>query len=313
MSSDSEISGPSPLPSPIFARCSPARGTVAKKCREFYLKRLERTASMQKRWSICDVPQEGFRKFGDMSQQDSAPNEHVGDNINQTQDSETIGISKDCDNSFGVYPLRKCRSSFDIAMDSLRKEISSLIAQDNDLFRQLLSLHDSIAELRERQRHSALYMDDDDEDEEEDIDISRCVGNRSTQSNSPSLESLSDPGELPETSPESTLSSRSSLSGNGSDYKSCKQHIYKSCGNHHRHRYRKDDSKQRKGSGGSDSRPIIFIDKSEICFRCRKMAPPYRRSSSITSLYYLHEDMESYDSGIHLQGSHSDSDHEIFV
>lgn len=182
---------------------------------------------------------------------------------------------------------------------------SSLIAQDNDLFRQLLSLHDSIAELRERQRHSAC-LDDEDEEEDEDLDIHRHIDIRG---NCLSLESLSDPGsELPETSPESTLSSRSSLSANSSSeyIKSCK---------HHRNRYRKEDvTKQRhRTSTNGGSRPLVFIDKSEICFRCKKMAPPYRRSSSITSLYYLHEDMESYDSGIHLQGSHSDSDHEIFV
>ncbi|XP_035212472.1 uncharacterized protein LOC118186481, partial [Stegodyphus dumicola] len=191
---------------------------------------------------------------------------------------------------------------------------SSLIAQDNDLFRQLLSLHDSIAELRERQRHSALCMDDDDDDGD-DIDIEDPV-DRSRDSNSPSLESLSDPGELPETSPESTLSSRSSLSATSTDFKPHKHHHHYNRCTKYRGRYRKEDSKQRHratSNANDDSRPLIFIDKSEICFRCRKMAPPYRRSSSITSLYYLHEDMESYDSGIHLQGSHSDSDHEIFV
>ncbi|KAG8193190.1 hypothetical protein JTE90_005540 [Oedothorax gibbosus] len=193
---------------------------------------------------------------------------------------------------------------------------SSLIAQDNDLFRQLLSLHDSIAELRERQRHSSFddeLEDDELEDELNDDHRHKCL----------SLESLSDPGLEPETSPESTLSSRSSRSADSSGY--CQSELWKStkgsrcsnssdyvkssCKHHYRNRYRKSD--QTKSNG--DSRPLVFIDKSEICFRCRKMAPPYRRSSSITSLYYLHEDMESYDSGIHLQGSHSDSDHEIFV
>ncbi|KAF8793609.1 hypothetical protein HNY73_001664 [Argiope bruennichi] len=315
MSSDSEVSGPSPLPSPIFARCSPARGTVARKCREFYLKRLERTASMQKRWSICSVPQEGMQEFGTPLEQKCSEDELCSTPTSDQQPVVVNGVemndgAKTCD-SFEGYPLRKCRSSFDLAMDSLRKEISSLIAQDNDLFRQLLSLHDSIAELRERQRHSAC-LDNDDDEEEDDIDITECPGHRNSH-NSPSLESLSDPGELPETSPESTLSSRSSLSAKSSDFKPRKYH--NPCSNH-RNRYRKDDVKQRQritNNFKDDSRPLIFIDKSEICFRCRKMAPPYRRSSSITSLYYLHEDMESYDSGIHLQGSHSDSDHEIFV
>ena len=190
-----------------------------------------------------------------------------------------------------------------------------MIAQDNDLFRQLLSLHDSIAELRERQRHSVLHYDDDDE---EYIDLEDTRERAREDSNSPSLESLSDPGEIQEISPESTLSSRSSLSATSTDFKP----HYNRC-NNHRNRFRKSGkctevTKQHhhhrtNSNPNSDSRPIVFIDKSEICFRCRKMAPPYRRSSSITSLYYLHEDMESYDSGIHLQGSHSDSDHEIFV
>ncbi|XP_054706332.1 uncharacterized protein LOC129216178 [Uloborus diversus] len=358
MSSDSET-GPSPLPSPIFARCSPARGTVARRCREFYLKRLERTANMQKRWSICDVPQDPCSFQGDRltvasSLQDvnrnlnesecedrtnvsnneqgtlvpietkldeTSRNNSVTDvltNGNNRTSNNDVEFSKedntstshstpkiddaakmsskfsDYNNTFDGYPLRKCRSSFDIAMDSLRKEISSLIAQDNDLFRQLLSLHDSIAELRERQRHSAYIDDDDDDIEYTEEDEDECR----RRSQSPSLESLSDPGELPETSPESTLSSRSSLSSHR-------------CSNRYRKR---ETAKQRnRGAQKRDSRPLVFIDKSEVCFRCRKMAPPYRRASSITSLYYLHEDMESYDSGIHLQGSHSDSDHEIFV
>lgn len=321
MSSDSEIC-PSPLPSPIFARCSPARGTVARKCREFYLKRLERTAMMQKRWSICDFPQENLQEVKQEDQLKRGEEQILNpeemqpqEGVKEAEDESRTDPTKDSAQELEAFPLRKCRSSFDLAMDSLRKEISSLIAQDNDLFRQLLSLHDSIAELRERQRHSIMCMDDDDE---EYIDL-EDTRNRSRDSNSPSLESLSDPGEIQEISPESTLSSRSSLSATSTDFKP----HYSRC-NNHRSRCRKSgNSKEvgkqhhhhhRTGSNpNSDSRPIVFIDKSEICFRCRKLAPPYRRSSSISSLYYLHEDMESYDSGIHLQGSHSDSDHEIFV
>ncbi|KFM74660.1 hypothetical protein X975_09728, partial [Stegodyphus mimosarum] len=127
MSSDSEAT-PSPLPSPIFARCSPARGTVARKCREFYLKRLERTASMQKRWSICDVPRESLQELN--SDHKKLPDheiqtELVAEKISDTQansDAARFSVTKDCDNKFDGYPLRKCRSSFDLAMDSLRKE-----------------------------------------------------------------------------------------------------------------------------------------------------------------------------------------------
>lgn len=131
MSSDSELGGPSPLPSPIFARCSPARGTVARKCREFYLKRLERTANMQKRWSICDVPQESLQELEIPTdlQKDSKDLNSKSENEmdNMPNNDSSIGISTDCDKSFGGYPLRKCRSSFDLAMDSLRKEIVSIL------------------------------------------------------------------------------------------------------------------------------------------------------------------------------------------
>ncbi|GBM49193.1 hypothetical protein AVEN_103806-1 [Araneus ventricosus] len=126
MSSDSEVSGPSPLPSPIFARCSPARGTVARKCREFYLKRLERTASMQKRWSICDVPQGGMQEFGTPLEQKRQEDEQCSAPTSGpvVSGDEISGGAKTCDN-FEGYPLRKCRSSFDLAMDSLRREIVS--------------------------------------------------------------------------------------------------------------------------------------------------------------------------------------------
>lgn len=127
MSSDSELC-PSPLPSPIFARCSPARGTVARKCREFYLKRLERTANMQKRWSICDVPQESLQE---VKQDESKREDKIQDpgvtpeESKNDRDISGIGGTKDSDSKFEGYPLRKCRSSFDLAMDSLRKEIVS--------------------------------------------------------------------------------------------------------------------------------------------------------------------------------------------
>lgn len=130
MSSDSELC-PSPLPSPIFARCSPARGTVARKCREFYLKRLERTAVMQKRWSICDVPQESLQEVKQEDQPDREEGvEHqthdaTPEDTKDAQDVSRTDSPKDCDEKLETFPLRKCRSSFDLAMDSLRKEIVS--------------------------------------------------------------------------------------------------------------------------------------------------------------------------------------------
>ncbi|GIY73544.1 uncharacterized protein CEXT_120491 [Caerostris extrusa] len=82
---------------------------------------------MQKRWSICDVPQEGLQEFGAPQEQKrteddncSTPTDETGNNSN---DNNEAGSAKTC-KTFEGYPLRKCRSSFDLAMDSLRKEIS---------------------------------------------------------------------------------------------------------------------------------------------------------------------------------------------
>lgn len=278
---------------------------------------------MQKRWSLADssttsevITQEAISLKDNESKPSDQSSSSMGNNsVADARDQEECS-----------YPLRKCRSSLDIAMGSLRKEISSLISQDNDLFRQLLSLHDSIAELRERQRSCYALNPDDDEDDEEEVESSRR-----DDSPSPSLESLSDMGDQ-ETSPDSTLSSRSSLSATGSTpahHHHRSRHPHRIYNNHHHHnrnpRHQSHHQQQRSSSethkkhyrstetSYDDSRPLIFIDRSEICFRCRKVPPPYRRSSSINSLYWLQEDMDSYDSGIHLQGCHSDSDHEIFV
>lgn len=61
---------------------------------------------MQKRWSICDLPED----LGPLEPGPEEPGLEAG--------TEERAFD-------GGYPLRKCRSSFDIAMDSLRKEIVS--------------------------------------------------------------------------------------------------------------------------------------------------------------------------------------------
>lgn len=132
MSSDSELC-PSPLPSPIFARCSPARGTVARKCREFYLKRLERTAIMQKRWSICDFPQSSLQevKQEDLpkrEEEERSEDQKLTQPLDDAKNVDEVSRTdppKDSAQDMETFPLRKCRSSFDLAMDSLRKEIVS--------------------------------------------------------------------------------------------------------------------------------------------------------------------------------------------
>lgn len=81
---------------------------------------------MQKRWSICDIPQGGMQEFGTPLEQKRQEDEQCSAPTSGpvVSGDEISGGAKTCDN-FEGYPLRKCRSSFDLAMDSLRREIVS--------------------------------------------------------------------------------------------------------------------------------------------------------------------------------------------
>lgn len=88
---------------------------------------------MQKRWSICDVaPQD--TTLQEVQQKDMPNSEEIEKQIsdvslqNEAKDIEDpprTEPSNDCAPTLETFPLRKCRSSFDLAMDSLRKEIVS--------------------------------------------------------------------------------------------------------------------------------------------------------------------------------------------
>ncbi|XP_023240845.1 uncharacterized protein LOC111639255 [Centruroides sculpturatus] len=162
-----------------LTRHNAARCTVARRCREFYLRRLERTEIMKRRWSMCTVEEND--KIITPKKTSSTPD--------ITESVEQLDVDgKECLDSYNE------RCSLDLAMKCLRQEITSLVSQDNDLFRQLLTLHDSIAELREK--HNSVMI--------------TCLNEEPDTSHSPSWESLSDTDHT--MSPTSTLSSCSSQS-----------------------------------------------------------------------------------------------------
>lgn len=89
---------------------------------------------MQKRWSICDLPQDSLQEVTLEHQPKRDQDEQSGDSqeVRQREDAGEVGDasrtddpSRNCDQKLEAFPLRKCRSSFDLAMDSLRKEIVS--------------------------------------------------------------------------------------------------------------------------------------------------------------------------------------------
>ncbi|XP_076353412.1 uncharacterized protein LOC143248685 [Tachypleus tridentatus] len=248
-----------------FIRNTLARNTVVRQCRDFYMEKLKRSETFRRRLSTSavNIDIESSPATPLMSQLSAPTNTDIREDPHINSNSS-----------------RKFGSGLNTSMNQLRQEIESFIDQDNELFRKLLSLYDTIAELRDRQQEVEEGSSDG---EVED---------------SPSLESLSDTyNQTTTTSPSSTLSSCSSHCAQN---KPCilsraplRRHL--------------ENSTQRQLSSNSAE-----------CSRCssgKKMAPQYnrRRAKSYGMLYYRDDDIPSYDSGIYLQGYHSDSDHEIFV
>ncbi|XP_076346387.1 uncharacterized protein LOC143244855 isoform X2 [Tachypleus tridentatus] len=152
----------------------------------------------------------------------------------------------------------------------------TLIDQDNDLFRKLLALYDTIAELRDRQQEAEEISDNDEVD---------CLGSLSDADNQTST-----------ISPSSTLSS---------------------CSSHNVLKKTQFRPLWPRGKSMLDSSEYYLSKNSNDCSRCspNPMLPQYnrRRTRSYGTLYYRNDESLSYDSGIYLQGPHSDSEHEIFV
>ncbi|XP_022248453.1 uncharacterized protein LOC111087140 [Limulus polyphemus] len=255
-----------------FLRNSIARNTIVRRCRELYQEKVKWSEMFRRQWSTCS---EGIDV--DSLQLSTPYPSEVSFLSVPTSLAVKQNTMKDTDsNSTG-----KLNSNIDVTMNNLRQEIGMLIDLDNDLFRKLLSLYDTIAELRDRQQEVEEETSDDD-------DIDCC----------PSLESLSDAdNQTTTTSPSSTLSSSSSH---------CEPKI---------HRFRPLQPRDKSIVESSlHQAPTNNNDYARYC-PSQKMTPQYtrRRAKSHRILYYRDNSFLSSDSGIYVQESHSDSDHEIFV
>ncbi|KAL1419847.1 hypothetical protein MTO96_004753 [Rhipicephalus appendiculatus] len=105
---------------------------LVRRCRDFYAQRLRQSELLRNKWAsgaALVVPSLPDRETAE------------DDDATASSDSEATSTWR--------------RSRFDLAMDSLRKEISCLMERDNALFGQLLGLHQSIAELRREARQPA--------------------------------------------------------------------------------------------------------------------------------------------------------------
>ena len=89
---------------------------------------------MQKRWSICDFPQDSLQEVKqedlpkreeEEKSKDPKLTQPLDDDTKKTEEMSRTDPPKDNAQNMETFPLRKCRSSFDLAMDSLRKEIVS--------------------------------------------------------------------------------------------------------------------------------------------------------------------------------------------
>lgn len=88
---------------------------------------------MQKRWSICDFPQSSLQevKQEDLpkrEEEERSENQKLTQPLDDAKNVDEVSRTdppKDSAQDMETFPLRKCRSSFDLAMDSLRKEIVS--------------------------------------------------------------------------------------------------------------------------------------------------------------------------------------------
>lgn len=271
------------------------QATLVRRCRDFYARRLRQSELLRRKWH------EGSGSDGDCSSTTSTLSSASSSSASSSSASaaeKDNTSSPECRLAGGSDEQAGWRkSSLDLAMDSLRREISCLMERDNALFGQLLGLHQSIAELRaQRQQHwlhhrPPTLVDDSDEDvddEDDDDDDVSSTGPAPSPHTPGSLESLSAYEE-----DRLTLSSSASSSDSRDQKKSA-----------------------RRSTGGPTSRCA-----SSGCWRCVRGAratalPPgfrNRRALSQASLVLRHEHADSYDSGIQLQGSHSESDHEVFV
>ncbi|XP_045125596.1 uncharacterized protein LOC123512946 isoform X2 [Portunus trituberculatus] len=215
-----------------------AEDQVARQCREYFERRLKNSENLKKRWSMCssdsgadsgdsDSSPQGMMLSPDPSLSLSpAPTQSSSRVSNDSQDAAAAAAAAAAAGTSG-------KTALDHKMEFLRKEIASLMSQDNALFRQLLTLHDSISALKSSPIHalrppSPSSLDSfteeeedeeqDDEDEGKEDNESHMPGENLRQQKTSKVEDLSEVDEGLETdhstshstSPSSTLSSKCS-------------------------------------------------------------------------------------------------------
>ncbi|XP_045610964.2 serine-rich adhesin for platelets [Procambarus clarkii] len=218
---------------------------VAKECREYFERRLKNSETLKKRWSMCSSDSGADPGDNDVSATSIPTSAHplsIASNTSSIPDDSNTSHSS----SATQDTASPKKTPLDQKMEFLRKEIASLMNQDNALFRQLLTLHDSISALKTSPAHAYRPPspasldsfteeeddDDDDEEEEEDDDDDEVVVGRTLQKTGGRDDNLSDVDEGLEmdhstshsTSPTSTLSSNSSRDSQFSRYSKVEYH-----------------------------------------------------------------------------------------
>ncbi|XP_076439919.1 uncharacterized protein LOC143279698 [Babylonia areolata] len=121
-------------------------------CREFYKSRVEAAHCIKTKWE----------KQAHQTDRCTAANDN--DRPSESQNSITT-TSSNCDNNSTAH--RRQRSSIDVAMDKLRAEMSSLMDQDLSLMKQLLTLNETIEDLKWQRRYYSTSRSSADLDDSE--------------------------------------------------------------------------------------------------------------------------------------------------
>lgn len=117
---------------------------LSNKCREFYKSRLEAANFMKSKWRDSASQYNSCSDNESTSSSASSPN----------SSSSSISSSHGDDNS-RISNSRRQRNGVDVAMERLRSEMVSLMDQDLSLMKQLLTLNETIEELKwQRQYYS---------------------------------------------------------------------------------------------------------------------------------------------------------------
>ncbi|CAL1533071.1 unnamed protein product [Lymnaea stagnalis] len=121
---------------------------LSNKCREFYKSRLEAANFMKSKW------RDGASQYGGCSDGESTPSSSSSASSSPNSSSSSIASSHGNDNS-RIVSSRRQRNGVDVAMERLRSEMVSLMDQDLSLMKQLLTLNETIEELKwQRQYYS---------------------------------------------------------------------------------------------------------------------------------------------------------------